>query len=41
MDPITAFVAVLTVFVIAMFLGFEVITKVPPVLHTPLMSTCF
>ncbi|MCL4764371.1 MAG: NAD(P) transhydrogenase subunit alpha [Candidatus Sumerlaeia bacterium] len=38
MDPITAFVAVLTVFVIAMFLGFEVITKVPPVLHTPLMS---
>lgn len=26
------------VFVLAMFLGFEVITKVPPTLHTPLMS---
>jgi NAD(P) transhydrogenase subunit alpha len=28
----------LTVFVLAMFVGFEVITKVPPNLHTPLMS---
>ena len=28
----------LTVFVLAMFAGFEVITKVPPTLHTPLMS---
>jgi NAD(P) transhydrogenase subunit alpha len=26
------------VFVLAMFTGFEVITKVPPTLHTPLMS---
>jgi NAD(P) transhydrogenase subunit alpha len=26
------------VFVLAMFVGFEVITKVPPTLHTPLMS---
>lgn len=26
------------VFVLAIFLGFEVITKVPPTLHTPLMS---
>ena len=26
------------VFVLAMFIGFEVITKVPPTLHTPLMS---
>jgi NAD(P) transhydrogenase subunit alpha len=26
------------VFVLATFLGFEVITKVPPTLHTPLMS---
>jgi len=33
-----AFVAALTVFVLAIFLGFEVITKVPPTLHTPLMS---
>lgn len=26
------------VFVLAAFLGFELITKVPPTLHTPLMS---
>jgi NAD(P) transhydrogenase subunit alpha len=26
------------VFVLAMFVGFEVITKVPPTLYTPLMS---
>ncbi len=26
------------VFVLAMFVGFEVITKVPMILHTPLMS---
>lgn len=32
------FIAILTVFVLAMFLGFEVITKVPPTLHTPLTS---
>jgi len=28
----------LTVFVLAIFVGFEIITKVPPTLHTPLMS---
>ena len=28
----------LTVFVLALFVGYEVITKVPPTLHTPLMS---
>lgn len=28
----------LTVFVLAVFVGFEVISKVPPMLHTPLMS---
>lgn len=33
-----AFVTTLTVFVLAIFVGFEVITKVPPILHTPLMS---
>jgi len=33
-----AFVTVLTVFVLAMFVGWMVITKVPPLLHTPLMS---
>jgi NAD(P) transhydrogenase subunit alpha len=32
------FVAALTVFVLAVFLGFEIITKIPPTLHTPLMS---
>ncbi len=26
------------VFVLSMFVGFEIITKVPPTLHTPLMS---
>ena len=37
--PSTAVViAGLTVFVLACFVGFEVITKVPPTLHTPLMS---
>ncbi len=34
MSPIVA----LTLFVIAVFLGVELITKVPPTLHTPLMS---
>jgi NAD(P) transhydrogenase subunit alpha len=28
----------LYIFILAMFTGFEVITKVPPLLHTPLMS---
>ena len=31
-------VALLTILVLAIFVGFEVITKVPPTLHTPLMS---
>jgi len=31
-------VALLTIFVLAIFVGFELITKVPPTLHTPLMS---
>lgn len=26
------------IFVLAMWVGFEIITKVPPILHTPLMS---
>ncbi len=34
----TALTVGITVFVLATFLGFEVITKVPPTLHTPLMS---
>ena len=28
----------ITLFVLAIFLGFELITKVPATLHTPLMS---
>jgi NAD(P) transhydrogenase subunit alpha len=32
------FVLLLTIFVLAIFVGFEIITKVPPTLHTPLMS---
>ncbi len=31
-------VQLLTIFVLAIFVGFEIITKVPPTLHTPLMS---
>jgi H+-translocating NAD(P) transhydrogenase subunit alpha len=32
------FLVAFTLFVIAIFLGVELITKVPPTLHTPLMS---
>ena len=32
------FVTLLIIFVLAIFVGFEIITKVPPTLHTPLMS---
>lgn len=28
----------LTIFVLATFVGFEIINKIPPTLHTPLMS---
>ena len=31
-------VAALTILVLALFVGVEVISKVPPLLHTPLMS---
>ena len=34
MDMINIF----TVLILAIFVGFEIITKVPPTLHTPLMS---
>ena len=34
----TGLMAALTVFVLAIFVGVEVINKVPPTLHTPLMS---
>ena len=32
------FMALVTIFVLAVFVGFEIITKIPPTLHTPLMS---
>ena len=31
-------IGIITVFILAIFLGFELISKVPPTLHTPLMS---
>jgi NAD(P) transhydrogenase subunit alpha len=31
-------ITAVTIFVLAIFIGFEIITKVPPTLHTPLMS---
>lgn len=31
-------ILLLTVFLLAVFIGFEIITKIPPTLHTPLMS---
>jgi|TARA_B100000809_G_C14903160_1_gene446993 NAD(P) transhydrogenase subunit alpha len=31
-------IGAITIFILAIFLGFELITKVPPTLHTPLMS---
>lgn len=33
-----ALIASVTIFVLSIFVGFELITKVPPTLHTPLMS---
>jgi H+-translocating NAD(P) transhydrogenase subunit alpha len=32
------FALLVTIFVLAIFIGFEIITKIPPTLHTPLMS---
>ena len=37
-DGFDRFIRLLTVFLLAMWVGFEVITKVPPILHTPLTS---
>ena len=31
-------IIIIYIFVLAIFIGFELITKVPPTLHTPLMS---
>ena len=38
MNELNEFFTLLTVFVLAIFIGFEVISKVPTTLHTPLMS---
>jgi H+-translocating NAD(P) transhydrogenase subunit alpha len=32
------FALLLTIFILALFVGAEIITKIPPTLHTPLMS---
>jgi len=37
-SPGAALIAGLTIFALAVFLGVELITKIPPTLHTPLMS---
>jgi NAD(P) transhydrogenase subunit alpha len=38
MDPTTALIAGITIFMLAVFVGAEIIGKIPPTLHTPLMS---
>jgi NAD(P) transhydrogenase subunit alpha len=37
-SPAPGIIAFLTVFVLAAFVGIEVVSKVPSILHTPLMS---
>ena len=36
--PLELLIILVTIFALAIFVGFEIITKVPPTLHTPLMS---
>ncbi|MBN2580546.1 MAG: NAD(P) transhydrogenase subunit alpha [Pirellulales bacterium] len=36
--PPSSIVINITIFVLACFVGYEIITKIPPLLHTPLMS---
>ena len=38
MTDVNHLLTLLTIFVLAVFVGFEVISKVPTTLHTPLMS---
>ncbi len=38
MTSMTELISLITVLVLAVFVGFEVISKVPTTLHTPLMS---
>lgn len=35
---VSIYLMAIYVFVLAIFVGFEIISKVPPMLHTPLMS---
>ncbi|MEO2120981.1 MAG: proton-translocating transhydrogenase family protein, partial [Candidatus Poseidoniia archaeon] len=35
---IAALIGSITIFILAIYLGFELISKVPATLHTPLMS---
>ncbi|MBU6240015.1 MAG: NAD(P) transhydrogenase subunit alpha [Planctomycetes bacterium] len=37
-DRVVVLIGSLTIFILAIFVGFEIINKVPPTLHTPLMS---
>lgn len=37
-DPLYLLLGSITVFILTIFLGFEIISKVPTTLHTPLMS---
>lgn len=32
------FISAITIFILALFVGIEIISKIPPTLHTPLMS---
>lgn len=36
--PLELLIVLVTIFALAIFVGVEIITKVPPTLHTPLMS---
>jgi NAD(P) transhydrogenase subunit alpha len=38
MQELPTLITGLTIFVLAVFVGWEIITKIPPTLHTPLMS---
>jgi NAD(P) transhydrogenase subunit alpha len=37
-NRVVVLIGSLTIFILAIFVGFEIINKVPPTLHTPLMS---
>jgi NAD(P) transhydrogenase subunit alpha len=38
LSELDALIGLVTVFLLAVFLGYQMISKVPPLLHTPLMS---